>query len=287
MGEQKDGDRSRAHGSPQDGTPDTLTEQRPTCFVIQPFDRERFDGRYRDTFKPALAQAGFEAYRVDEDPKTDVVIDRIETGIQQAQICLADVTLDNPNVWYELGFAKAARKPVILTCCKGEREGGLPFDILHRKVILYTSTSARDFDELKEKIIDRALVLFDEAIEKQIIDADPIAPQDGVPQIETKLLGWLAGETVAPGARESVWSVQMAAKSLGLTKIAIGLALRGLVRRGFVDMGEVEDDHWNVYEGASVTDEGWKWIEEHASLFNLTERIQEEQEIDDEDSIPF
>ena len=87
----------------------------PICFVIQPFDRGKFDKRFVDAFQPALSQAGFAVYRVDQDPGTDVMIAVIERGIREAEICLADITNDNPNVWYELGFAYAARKPVILT----------------------------------------------------------------------------------------------------------------------------------------------------------------------------
>ena len=109
------------------------SETRPTCFVIQPFDKGKFDKRYNDAFDPGLGQAGFEAYRVDQDPGTDVLIAAIEEGIRRAAICLADVTTDNPNVWYELGYAFAAGKHVILTCCD-EREGPLPFDIQHRNV---------------------------------------------------------------------------------------------------------------------------------------------------------
>ncbi len=49
----------------------------PTCFVIQPFDT-KFDKRYDDIYKRALKQAGLEAYRVDQDPGTERLIDRIE-----------------------------------------------------------------------------------------------------------------------------------------------------------------------------------------------------------------
>ena len=79
-----------------------------TCFVIQPFDGAKFDKRYTDIYKPAIEAAGLEAYRVDTDPGVQVPIDAIEKGIKQATICLADITTDNPNVWYELGFAFAS-----------------------------------------------------------------------------------------------------------------------------------------------------------------------------------
>jgi hypothetical protein len=44
----------------------------PTCFVVQPFDRGKFDKRFEDTFRPAIESAGLEAYRVDRDPYVEV-----------------------------------------------------------------------------------------------------------------------------------------------------------------------------------------------------------------------
>jgi len=56
------------------------------CFIIQPFDRDVFDGRYKDTFKSAIEEAGYEPYRVDEDPSVSIPVDRIEKGIREAAL---------------------------------------------------------------------------------------------------------------------------------------------------------------------------------------------------------
>jgi hypothetical protein len=50
----------------------------PTCFVIQPFDRNKYDKRFEDVYSPAILDAGLEPYRVDKDPSVDVPIDAIE-----------------------------------------------------------------------------------------------------------------------------------------------------------------------------------------------------------------
>ena len=39
----------------------------PTCFVIQPFDSGKFDKRFDSVFKPAIKNAGMDAYRVDQE----------------------------------------------------------------------------------------------------------------------------------------------------------------------------------------------------------------------------
>ena len=98
----------------------------PTCFVIQPFS-SKFDKRYNEDYKPALEEAGLEPYRVDQDPSTEKLMDSIEKEICKATICLADITTDNPNVWYELGYAFAVGRSVIMVC-SNERNGEYPFD---------------------------------------------------------------------------------------------------------------------------------------------------------------
>ncbi|MDE0127325.1 MAG: hypothetical protein OXN97_22395 [Bryobacterales bacterium] len=266
---------------------DSKHQENPKCFVIQPFDQGRFDKRYVDAFEPALARAGVKAYRVDKDPNVEVPIDAIEEGIRRARICLADVTTDNPNVWYELGFAYAASKPVILTCCT-ERTGALPFDIRHRNVIKYKSESVSDFEKLKQRVTERAKALLEKGIEKQMNGSDPSVPQDRLARREIQLPSLVAHATATPGENESTWKLGNDAKSIGLTKIEIGLAFRGLGRRGLINIVEVEHDDGD-YEGAYVTGEGWDWIEKHDDIFEPFDRpIDETLEPDNSDDyIPF
>ena len=68
-----------------------------TCFVMQPFDRGVYDKRYEDIFVPAIEAAGLEPYRIDRDPGVSIPIDEIQTGIKNSDVCLAEITTDNPN----------------------------------------------------------------------------------------------------------------------------------------------------------------------------------------------
>src|SRR5271154_5835716 len=106
----------------------------PTCFVIQPFDNGQFDKLFDGVYAPAIVAAELDPYRVDRDPNTEVLIDAIEAGIKSATVCLADITTDNPNVWYELGFALAAGRPVVMVCSDERIGKKYPFDIQHRTV---------------------------------------------------------------------------------------------------------------------------------------------------------
>jgi hypothetical protein len=120
----------------------------PTCFVMQPFDDGPFDRRYTDVIDPAIRAAGLEPYRVDKDPTVSIPIQDIEQGIRDSALCLADITLDNPNVWFELGFAIATGKEVVLIC-SNDRTTRFPFDVQHRTIIKYTTASTSDFEKLK------------------------------------------------------------------------------------------------------------------------------------------
>ena len=94
------------------------------CFVAQPFDQGKFDQRYQDVIKPVIESLGLCAYRVDEDLAVEIPINTIEAKISAANVVIAEITTDNPNVWFELGYALALAKPIILLC-SDERK--LPF----------------------------------------------------------------------------------------------------------------------------------------------------------------
>ena len=63
-----------------------------------------------------------------KDPSVSVPIDDIELGIENSEVCLAEISTDNPNVWYELGYAIASKREVFLLCSKNERKTHFPFD---------------------------------------------------------------------------------------------------------------------------------------------------------------
>jgi nucleoside 2-deoxyribosyltransferase len=166
-----------------------------TCFVIQPFDSDVFDRRYREVFKPAIQAAGLEPYRVDEDPAATIPIDQIERGIRQAKVCFAEITTDNPNSWYELGYAIARGKQVVLVCAE-DRRSRFPFDVQHRKIIQYRSGSPGDFEVLRAAITEHLLAAEEkeEALE-ELSESTPIAPTAGLSDSELATLATL-GQTV-------------------------------------------------------------------------------------------
>ena len=257
----------------------------PTCFVIQPFD-SKFDKRYDDIFRPALEKAALNAYRVDRDPSVEVPIDAIEESIRNATICLADITTDNPNVWYELGYAFAANRSVILVCSDERTKGKFPFDIQHRTVIQYGSESSSDFEALGEEITKRAEALIRKNVAtRRIMENEPLAAQEGLSQIEILVLAIAAAETVVASDSVSAFQLKRDAERSGLTAVGFALALRRLQRRGFVKVIQETDHDGSEYQAIVLEDDSWTWIDDHESLFSLTKGENEPSDFDDD--IPF
>jgi hypothetical protein len=260
----------------------------PTCFVIQPFDSGKFDKRYKETFAPAIIEAGFEPYRVDEDRRADVLITSIEDGIRSAAVCLADITTDNPNVWFELGFAFAANRPVVMVCST-ERTGKYPFDIQHRRVTSYKTEAQSDFKALSDEIVERLRAMAERGQTlQQIAEDEPVAPVSGLSSIELTVLAVAAGAAL-PQYGFSVWGVKNDAEKLGLSAVAISLAIQRLYQKKFLAEAMVEDQD-EPYKGATITSKGWDWIDANDDKFVLR-RGQKHKEFDGteitDDDLPF
>jgi len=125
-----------------------------TCFVLQPFDNDKFDKRYKEIIEPVIKECGLVSYRVDEDCASVIPIESIHTKIRESIVCIAEITTDNPNVWYELGYALALEKNVIILCSE-ERTTLFPCDIRHRNILVYKTQTISDFQELKNRLKNR------------------------------------------------------------------------------------------------------------------------------------
>lgn len=255
-----------------------------TCFVIQPFDSGKYDKRFQDIYKPAIEAAGLEAYRVDRDPGVMVPIEAIEKGIRQAALCLADISADNPNVWYELGYAFASGRQVVMVCSEERTGKKYPFDIQHRSIIPYMADSPSDFDKLRDSLTAKlkAIAERSEVLDK-IAESDPVTPIQGLTPIETLVLAVVAGEAFMPDTSVAVYSAKRDAESRGITNMGFNLALRKLTAKNFVVLADVWDENNNQdYSGVAVTDKGWQWIEANEFRFVLHRPDKKK-----DDDIPF
>jgi hypothetical protein len=234
-----------------------------TCFVIQPFDGGVYDKRFNDVFAPAIRAAGLEPYRVDQDPRASIPIDQIEDGIRRADVCFAEISTDNPNVWFELGYSIAMRKDVVLVC-SDERPTRFPFDVQHRAVITYKTESPSDFGALARRITERLKAALEKQVEiGAVASLSPIKETEGLSSHEVVGLVTVAQST--DSAQDAVWaqSIRQDMGKAGYTEIAVTLALRSLTRKGMIEYRQDSDYNGNPATAYSVTDEGMRWLEDN------------------------
>lgn len=243
------------------------------CFVIQPFDKGKFDKRYEDVYKPAIIASGLEPYRVDGDDLAIIPIETIEEKIKSATICVADITLDNPNVWYEVGYAIASNKITILMC-SDERTGSYPFDIRQRNVLDYKTESQSDFEDLRTRLASRIKKLRSTNVITTTIPVNrEIDNFEGLSYQELSLIAAVLAVQETPNEYVSAWSVKEQLKRSGLNEIAFNISVRKLLSKNFIELSLEHDYSGNEYNSIIITQLGNEWIlkNEDKFSFNLDE----------------
>ena len=104
-------------------------------FVVMPFSKE-FGDVYRYGIKPACEAAGAQCIRVDEQIFTEGILDHIYQQIDSADLVVGEMSLHNPNVDHEIGYAKGRRKKVLLIA---RNASDIPFDLRGYRHIIYDS----------------------------------------------------------------------------------------------------------------------------------------------------
>jgi hypothetical protein len=95
---------------------------KPVAFMVMPFGKKDvdatgtnsptkvdFDALWDRIYDPVLTDLGYEAVRADQDLGALIITEMIQR-LAIADLVLADITLPNANVYYELGIRHAAKK---------------------------------------------------------------------------------------------------------------------------------------------------------------------------------
>ena len=86
----------------------------PEVFVVMPFSQPWSDDVFNEMFKPGIEDAGFLVSRGDSIVRVGDLSTNVWVSITQAGLIVAEVSVPNPNVYYEIGLADALGKPVFL-----------------------------------------------------------------------------------------------------------------------------------------------------------------------------
>ena len=129
--------------------PQATAEYEPnSAFVMMQINASmpELEDRY-NAIKEAFAEFQIEAVRADEIEHSEVITDKIMEKIRSSEFLLADLSGERPSVYYEIGYAHALKRRVIMYRSKGTN---LHFDLAAYNCPEYTNST-----NLKSKLIGR------------------------------------------------------------------------------------------------------------------------------------
>jgi hypothetical protein len=113
------------------------------CFYIAPIGDEESDVRkHSDLFlehivTPAMRDVDLRVVRADQIAEPGMITSHILEHIKRAKLVVADLSLLNPNVFYEIALRHVAKLPIVQIVQKADR---LPFDIKDVNTIIIDNT---------------------------------------------------------------------------------------------------------------------------------------------------
>lgn len=125
------------------------------CFIICPISNEGSETRKRSDdllnyiITPACENSGYKPERVDQVYHTDKIDSKIVEYLKNSELVIADVTEENANAFFELGYRMATGRPVIQIAEYGTK---LPFDVMTTNTIFYSTTDLAKAEEAKQKL---------------------------------------------------------------------------------------------------------------------------------------
>lgn len=136
-------------GPPRDANRDAPAKPKLSAFVAMSFHEEEEPALvdYFHAMDRALKQLDIpvQLRRVDLVEGDYEISQKIMDEIDDADIVIADFTLNSPSVYFEVGYARAKERRIIQTARKGT---ALEFDIRNWRTLFY-----RNATELEEKLV--------------------------------------------------------------------------------------------------------------------------------------
>jgi len=152
---------------------------KPLCFVLMPFGVKPdetgrpidFDAVYRTIIEPAVADAGLEAIRADEEVLGGSIHKPMFERLMLCEYAVADLTTGNPNVLYELGIRHAVRpRSTTVIFRDGTR---LPFDLAPLRGLPYRMDAPQEAAETLAERLREAKQAHDDSPVYEMLDGLP------------------------------------------------------------------------------------------------------------------
>lgn len=138
-----------------------ITIQKNKCFVLMQFSSD-MDIVY-GTIKKELDEIGFICNRADDVVGSPVILNKILTEIFSSRFIIAELSHNNPNVFYELGIAHSFKdlSNIIIIKQKSDEAINYPFDLKHLQYIEYSPDNMKLLSAQIKKYIQNNKYLSD------------------------------------------------------------------------------------------------------------------------------
>jgi hypothetical protein len=110
--------------------------ERPKAFIVMQFSSP-YNEVYSHVIKNICGELGVAPIRADEMYGPGIIIKDVIDQIARSQVVIADISPSNPNVYFEVGYALALDKPIILLAQRPVAGASLPFDLSAFRVLFY------------------------------------------------------------------------------------------------------------------------------------------------------
>lgn len=212
---------------------------RKRCFVLMPF-APKFREVYSEVYKPVCAANDLDCWRVDEIARPGSITRDIVEGIIDAEVVIADLTSQNPNVFYELGIAHSVGNKTIMTA---QSLDDVPFDIRSYRVVLYKQTIAgsRQLAADLDRAIKELLTAFERTsnpVQEAVSSRSPIGSRKRTPLVKyvdvsglpKPMRDWLAANNIVYAEDVAAIDLVQLAETPGLGQESLGQFLRQVLK---------------------------------------------------------
>jgi hypothetical protein len=119
------------------------------AFMAMKFGDADLNAVLENVFKPSVKMAGFDLFKLDDEPRAGLIDDRLRVEIQSSDFLIADLTHANNGAYWEAGYAEGLGKPVIYTCEKEQFDSQKThFDTNHHLTVIWDKAAPEQAGEL-------------------------------------------------------------------------------------------------------------------------------------------
>lgn len=168
-----------------------MRNKKYTCFVISPIGepgtqtRTDADDLLELVIEPAMKEFGFSVIRGDHSHEANRIDEEVIKWVQDADLCICNLSEMNVNVYYELGRRDETGKPVFLL--KSVNTPKLPVDIGTRRCIEYDLDNRHGARDAINQLQSFVRPLLENAFSSSTKAASLSEIADGLQRLERKI----------------------------------------------------------------------------------------------------